>query len=87
MLKYSVAKSSGSEHDPPRHGKTRHDMNQNQVFEGCLGRFGDSTLVVRGSPSAKSDGLTATEDDVQLLVRNVVLLVWVGGTSEETGIL
>ena len=44
------------------------------------------TGVTRG-PSAKSDGLTAAEDDVQLLVRHVVLLVWVGGTSEETGIL
>ena len=29
-------------------------------------------------PSAKSDGLTVTEDDVQIFVRHVVLLVWVG---------
>ena len=38
-------------------------------------------------PSAKSDGLTATEDDVQLLVRNVVLLVWVGNVEEEVRIV
>ena len=45
-------------------------------------------------PSAKSDGLTVTEDDVQIFVRHVVLLVWVGGgsrcwiaTGEEEGIL
>ena len=29
-------------------------------------------------PSAKSDGLTVTEDEVQMFVRHVVLLVWVG---------
>ena len=47
----------------------------------------------RGS-LAKSDGLTVTEDEVQMFVRHVVLLVWVGSgrrcwiaTSEEEGIL
>ena len=45
-------------------------------------------------PSAKSEGLTATEDEVQMFVRHVVLLVWVRSarrcwiaTSEEEGIL
>ena len=45
-------------------------------------------------PSAKSEGLTATEDEVQMFVRHVVLFVWVGSarrcwiaTSEEEGIL
>ena len=94
MLKYSVAKSSGSQHDPPRHGKTRHDMNQNKVFRGMRGAVRRlHTGDTRGS-LAKSHGLTATEDDIQLLVRHVVLHVWVGGrrrcwiaTSEEKGIL
>ena len=86
MLKNSVEKSSGSEQAPPRHCKTRHVMNQIESFRGM--RETVWTLHTGGTrgPSAKSDGLTATEDDVQLLVRNVVLLMWVGGTSEETGI-
>ena len=71
-----------------------HDMNLNQVFDGCFGTVWRLHSGGTRGPSAKSDGLTATEDDVQLLVRNVVLLVWVGGqrrcwiaTSEIKGIL
>ena len=82
MLKYSVEKSSGSEHDPPRHGKTRHDMNQIESFRGM--RETVWTLHTGGTrgPSAESEGLTATEDDVQLLVRHVCAPC-AGGWKEE----
>ena len=91
MLNCSVEKSSSSEHG---HGKTHHDKNRIQVFEGCVRRFGESTKVVRGVHRLSPKGLTATEDEVQMFVRHVVLLVWVRSarrcwiaTSEEEGIL